>query len=159
MKSKKRMKKNLRSSSPSTLPFDWKEYYGKGNKLGLIWKREQESMAGKKKRTKQPYLFFFLAGKREQVSELIAIVITTEEEVRNSDFLLFFFFILFFSLFFSIFWFFIFFIWRNWFQYMQRTAVVFFWVTRLIFDRHSYESSCFFRFDMNRRPQGDYERS
>jgi len=32
---------------------------------------------------------------------------------------------------------------------MQKTAVFLFWVTRLIFDRHSYENSCFFRFDMN----------
>jgi len=34
---------------------------------------------------------------------------------------------------------------------MQWTTAFFFWVTRLIFDRHSYESSCFFLFDMNRR--------
>jgi len=87
-------RKELRSSSPSTPPFDWKEYYGKGNKLGLIGKGNKNQWREKKKgQSSLPKtictfflflssFFFFLAGKREQVSELIAIVITTEEEVR-----------------------------------------------------------------------------
>jgi len=36
---------------------------------------------------------------------------------------------------------------------MQKTVVFLFLITRLIFDRHSYENSCFFHFDMNRGQQ------
>jgi len=96
-KKKKKFKPKKRTAIFITFdsPLRLKGILWEREQVGTYWKREQESMAGKKKRTKQSAnqtictfflflssFFFFLAGKREQVSELIAIVITTEEEVR-----------------------------------------------------------------------------